>query len=63
LFSKKENTKIINYERMDLVNENNKSLLVEDLKKRTGLEVHRVSVMKIDFVNDTAQLKVYYYER
>jgi len=63
LFSKKENTKIINYERMDLVNENNKSLLVEDLKNRTGLEVHRVSVMKIDFVNDTAQLKVYYYER
>ena len=45
----------------DLAIINNENI-IEDLKKRTGLNIHRISIMKIDFVKNTAQIKVYYYE-
>ena len=32
-----------------------------DLEKRTGLAINRVEVGKIDFLNDTAQVRIYYY--
>ena len=36
------------------------SELIEDLKKRTGLDVLRVEVGAIDFSKDTAMVKIYY---
>jgi hypothetical protein len=36
--------------------------LIEDIKLRTGLNVHRISIGKIDFLKDAAQIKIYYYE-
>lgn len=62
LFFKKENSKIINYEKIDLMHADSKDVLLGDLKKRTGLNIQRVTILKIDFVNDTAQLKIYYLE-
>jgi len=62
LLFKRENSKIINYEKIDLMHADSKDLLLGDLKKRTGLNIQRVAVLKIDFVNDTAQLKIYYLE-
>jgi hypothetical protein len=32
-----------------------------DLSERTGLNVHRVEIGKIDFLRDTALVKIYYY--
>ncbi|MDP1801125.1 MAG: DUF4956 domain-containing protein, partial [Bacteroidota bacterium] len=62
LFIKREGIKIIVYEKIELVNSTNKAQLIEDIKTRTGLNVYKVSIIKIDFLNDSAQIKIYYYE-
>jgi len=62
LFFKKEAMKLIVYDNVELLRSDNQLLLVDDLRKRTGLNVQRVAIIKIDFVNDSAQLKVYYFE-
>jgi hypothetical protein len=63
IFFKKELSKIINYENIDLIKEENREKLVEDLRNRTGMNIHRISIGKIDFLKDSAQIKVYYYEK
>lgn len=62
LFIKREGIKIIVYEKIEFINATNQTLLIEDLRSRTGLDIYKVSVIKIDFLNDSAQIKVYYYE-
>jgi hypothetical protein len=44
-----------------MIQPQNQALLIEDLKQRTGLNIHRVDVEKIDFLRDVASLKAYYY--
>ena len=58
---KHETRKTINYERIDLIKPDQRELLKADLEKRTGLVINRVEVGKIDFLNDTAQVRIYYY--
>jgi len=63
VFYKKETTKLINYENIELITPERKVELIEDIRKRTGLNVHRISIGKIDFLRDAAQIKIYYYEK
>lgn len=58
---KHETRKTINYERIDLIKPENYELMKADLEKRTGLHINRVEVGKIDFLNDTALIRIYYY--
>jgi hypothetical protein len=58
---KHETRKTINYERIDLIKPEKQDLLKADLEKRTGLAINRVEVGKIDFLNDTAQVRIYYF--
>jgi hypothetical protein len=58
---KHETRKTINYERIDLIKSENHDLLKVDLEKRTGLTINRVEVGKIDFLNDTALVRIFYY--
>lgn len=62
LLLKKEEVKIIIYENIELVNTGREAEMIEDIKKRTGINVHRVSVQKIDFLRDSAQIKIFYFE-
>jgi hypothetical protein len=62
ILMKKEFVKIINYENINLVQSNRESELIADISVRTGINVHRISVQKIDFLKDAAQIKIYYYE-
>ena len=55
-------SKNIVYEKIELIKPENRALLIEDLRKRTGLQVANVSIGKIDFLNDTAIIKIYYKE-
>ena len=48
------------YDRVDLVLPERRAELIEDLQRRTGLTVVRVEVGAMDFLHDTAMLKVYY---
>ncbi|WP_317897475.1 DUF4956 domain-containing protein [Aurantibacillus circumpalustris] len=59
---KKEAIQIINYDNMDLIQSQNQTLLIEDIKKRTGINAHRISISKIDFLKPSVQIKVYYFE-
>jgi len=58
---KHEGSKRIIYEKIDLIKPENYNLLINDLKARTGLEINRAEVGKINFLRDTAEIKIYYF--
>ena len=58
---KHETRKTITYERIDLIKPESAEEMKKDLEKRTGLNLNRIEIGKIDFLNDTAQVRVYYY--
>ena len=60
-FSTIELTKTILYEKIELIKPENEQELIEDLIKRTGLQIVAVKVDKVDFLRDTAQIKIYYH--
>ena len=39
-----------------------KEELMADLKERTGLNITRVEVRNVDFLRDTANLRIFYFE-
>ncbi|MCR4828593.1 MAG: DUF4956 domain-containing protein [Bacteroidales bacterium] len=53
-------TKIITYEKIELIKPERYDELVADLKERTGLDIIEVQVGSINFLKDTAFLKVTY---
>ena len=59
---KKESTKMIHYEKIELILPEKRQELIQDLKKRTGLNIHRVEIQEIDFLKDGTRMTVYYYE-
>ena len=58
---KHETRKIINYDRVDLFKAENHEALKHDLEERTGLVINRFEIGKIDFLNDTCLIRIYYY--
>jgi hypothetical protein len=62
-FLKNENNKDIVYDNVELIKPDNKLLLIQDLKLRTGLNIHKVDVISIDYLKDTALLKAYYFSK
>ncbi|MCS6933800.1 MAG: DUF4956 domain-containing protein [Chitinophagales bacterium] len=56
-----ENFKTINYERIDLIKPELREEMLEDLRKRTGLPIHRVEIVRIDFLRDVARVNAFYY--
>ncbi len=59
---KQEVSKTVLYENIDLIRPENRDLLLADLKKRTGFNIHRVSIMSIDFLKDATNITIYYYK-
>lgn len=59
---KQESQKRVIYEKIELIKPENHKLLIEDLKKRTGLNISRVKIVRVNFLRDTARLQIYYYE-
>jgi len=59
---KPELRKNIIYEKIELIVPEKKAELIADLKERTGINVIRVEVRRIDFLKDTANLRIFYYE-
>ncbi|MEI6123073.1 MAG: DUF4956 domain-containing protein [Bacteroidota bacterium] len=59
---KREHSKRIAYENIELIKPENRADLIEDIKNRTGLNVRRINIERIDFLKDTAEIIVYYYE-
>lgn len=63
LLIKNEMVQIIQYENIQNIKPTNHGVLMEDLKNRTGLDIHKIEIEAIDFLKDTARIKVYYYEK
>ena len=59
---KKEHTKVINYDKIQLITPDKREELLLDLRQRTGLNIHRVNIQEIDFLKDAAQITIFYYE-
>ncbi|MGZ3883293.1 MAG: DUF4956 domain-containing protein, partial [Bacteroidia bacterium] len=62
LLIKKETTKVITYENIELIQANRQEELLADIRIRTGINAHRIAVQKINFLKDSALIKIYYYE-
>lgn len=58
----KEYCKTIIYDRIDLITPLRRPELIDDLRFRTGLPIHRASIQDIDFLKDAANITIYYYE-
>lgn len=50
------------YENIELIQADRKSELLADLRKRTGLDIKEYEIVKINFLQDTAELKLFYAE-
>jgi len=57
-----ESSKLVRYERIALIKPQNQAALLADLCERTGLAVKRVVVGRINFLDDSAELRIYYDE-
>jgi hypothetical protein len=59
---KHESSKLIIYEKINLIREDKYDELVKDLQERTGIKkINRVEVGKINFLRDICDITIYYY--
>jgi len=58
---KHETRKTIVYEKIDLIIPSKHEEMMADLQTRTGLQINRFEVGKINFLDDTAQVRIYFY--
>jgi hypothetical protein len=57
-----EGYKVVKYDRIDLIKPEKQVMLLEDLRHRTGLPLTRVEIGRINLVEDTVSLYVYFDE-
>jgi len=57
-----ESQKIILFEQIELIKSLNKSELKLNLEERTWLKINRIEIGKINYLNDTADIKIFYFE-
>ncbi len=62
LFLRREYSQSIEYENIEMIKPEMHPALITDLKERTGLNIHRIAIGKVNFLKDTAMVKLYYYE-
>jgi hypothetical protein len=54
--------KNIIYEKIELIVPQKEEELIADLKARTGLNISRIEIRKVDFLKDIANIRIFYYE-
>ena len=57
-----ETSKTIIYEKIENIKPQNSAILKIDLEERTGLTINRISIGKVDFLKDIAEIKIFYNE-
>lgn len=63
LIFRKELHEDVRYEQIEMIKPERRAELLQDLRNRTGLDIHFIAIRNIDFVRDTATVRVYYYDR
>tara|TARA_Y100001970_G_C14093217_1_gene781185 strand:+ start:354 stop:1226 length:873 start_codon:yes stop_codon:yes gene_type:complete len=59
---KHESRKNITYEKIDLIKPEKRNELIEDLSNRTGIDIIRVEIRRVDFLRDIANIRIFYYD-
>ena len=59
-FSGREESRLVNYDRLDLLSPGAAAELLEDLRKRTHLPVERLEIGDVDLLRDSALITIYY---
>jgi len=62
LLMKRELTKSVQYDRIELILPERREELLQDLRGRTGLDIHRVEIQTMDFLKDSALITIFYYQ-
>ncbi len=57
-----ESSQLIRYERIELIKPEHHCALLEDLRQRTGLPINRVEIGRLNFLNDSAELRIFFDE-
>ena len=60
---KHESKKVINYENVELIKPEKREELIRDLELRTGLDIIRVEIGRIDYLRDSARVFIFYFEK
>jgi len=60
---KHESKKVINYENVELIKPEKREELIRDLEFRTGLDIIRVEIGRIDYLRDSARVYIYFFEK
>jgi len=55
-----ESYKRIVYEKIELIHPDRRAELIADLTDRTGIKIRRISIGKVNFLRDTAEIKIFY---
>ena len=50
------------YEKIENIKPENHEQLLDDLNDRTGLNIQRVEIRRVNFLRDTARIRIYYKE-
>ncbi|MGB1384263.1 MAG: DUF4956 domain-containing protein [Flavobacteriales bacterium] len=53
-------TKMVVYDRIDLLHEGKRAELIADLERRTGVTIVQLEIGKVDLLRDTANLKIHF---
>ena len=59
--TKQDISKTITYERIELIKPERSDELMADLRKRTGLDIHRVEIGNIDFLRDVVKIRIFFF--
>lgn len=59
---KKEKSRIITYENIELIKPDKRAELMADLEARLGIKINHIIIGKVDFLRDAAFIQVFYYE-
>ncbi|MFI3303939.1 MAG: DUF4956 domain-containing protein [Rikenellaceae bacterium] len=59
---RQESSMQITYEDVKNIHTSQYETLMSDLKDRTGIDIHRFEITKIDYLHDTANITIYFHE-
>tara|TARA_B110000444_G_C18851170_1_gene605739 strand:+ start:9733 stop:10380 length:648 start_codon:yes stop_codon:yes gene_type:complete len=60
LFNNEVQSKNVIYERIDLIKSERRLEMIQDLRERTGLDIVKIQIGKIDFLRDVATVTIFY---
>lgn len=60
LLYRPEISKTIQYDNIEMIRPENHQKLIQDLRERTGLQITRIEIQRVNFLRDSARITIYY---